>query len=162
MPARSSANGSSGANDSAETVSLTFPPRPEHVSLARLVAATLAQRHGVTVDVVEEIRLLVSEACTNAVRAQLAQRVDDPIVLLCVLDGDFRLEISDRAGGIPPDMVDHGFPDRTSTVNFTHGGGFGIPLMRRLADHTQFRANESGGTTVVLTLGTEHMDAAQG
>ncbi len=143
--------------EEAETIRLTFPPRPEHISIARLVAGTLAERHGVAHDVVEEIRLLVSEACTNAVRAQLAREVAAPIVLDCVLNAEFRVEITDHAGGIAPEMVNHKFPDPEAVEVCGQGAGFGIPLMRRLADHTRFTRNAQGGTTVVLTLGREHM-----
>lgn len=138
------------------TVSLTFPPRPEHVSLARMVAGALAERHGITGDVVEEIRLLVSEACTNAVRAQMAERVDEPIVLECRANGAFKIEITDHASGISDEMIDCDFPD-FEHIGYGSHAGFGIPLMCALADRTDFIVHASGGTTVALTVGHDHL-----
>lgn len=153
MPAPSSTEASRDGVET-RTVRLTFPPRPELVSLARLVAGALAERHGVEVDTVEAIRLVVSEACTNAVRAQMAREVPAPIVLDCVLNGDFRIEITDQGGGISPELAEHSMPNPTTTDWPEESTGFGIPIMRRLADQAHFAVNESGGTTVVLTLRT--------
>lgn len=43
--------------------SLVIPPGPAHVRTARLLAASVARQAGLSSDVVEDVRLAVSEAC---------------------------------------------------------------------------------------------------
>jgi hypothetical protein len=43
--------------------SLVIPPGPGHVRTARLLAASVARQCGFTSEVVEDVRLAVSEAC---------------------------------------------------------------------------------------------------
>lgn len=42
---------------------LVIPPGPGHVRTARLLAASVARQSGLTAEVVEDVRLAVSEAC---------------------------------------------------------------------------------------------------
>lgn len=129
-----------------ETVSLSFSPRPENVALARMLAGALAGRWGMPRESVDDVRLVVSEACTNAVRAQHRSGSDAEISLTCRLDGDFAVEISDHGCG--DSILAHaGFPRPGSAES-----GYGIPLMRTIASEATFVRNDSGGTTVRLVV----------
>lgn len=143
--------------DPGDHIELELPPRPEVVAVARLVVGAVA---AVDASFDEErgadLRLAVSEACTNAIQAQLARRAgaqpDAPILLRCsVHDGRIQLTIQDHGGGFDPDgLVAH--PEVTDPARLDHEGGLGIPLIRLLADELEFRASP-GGTTVVMTFG---------
>ncbi|MCL1632357.1 anti-sigma B factor RsbW [Sporolactobacillus sp. CPB3-1] len=52
------------AND---VIRLLIPAKPEFVSVARLACSGAASRMGYTFDAIEDIKVAVSEACTNAV-----------------------------------------------------------------------------------------------
>ncbi len=132
-----------------ESVRLSFPPRPEHVALARMIAVAVAERAGLSGEQVADVRLMVSEVCTNAVEAQIRHRVEDPITLVCVNDGTFRLEVSDAAGGFDEESFRE-FPDPNGVA--AEHGGWGIPLTRRLADTSSFTENGRGGTTVTVEV----------
>ncbi len=45
-----------------------LPNKPEYVSLVRLAASGIAGRMGFDVETVEDIKLAVAEACTNAIK----------------------------------------------------------------------------------------------
>jgi len=141
----------------ADIVELELPARPEVVAVARLVVGAVAaveplfdEERGA------DLRLAVSEACTNAIQAQLADRAgadpDAPIVLRCaVTDGRIELAVQDHGGGFDPSgLAAH--PEVTDPARLEHEGGLGIPLIRLLADELEFRASP-GGTTVVMTFG---------
>jgi serine/threonine-protein kinase RsbW len=64
------------------TVELRFSPLPAHVRTARLVAATLARRHGFDEAVVDEVKLAVGEACSRAVGLHAAHAQDSDVVVL--------------------------------------------------------------------------------
>ena len=53
-----------------EVVELEIPARPEFVALARLVVSSMASTDAVlTDDQVDDLKIAVSEACTNAIEA---------------------------------------------------------------------------------------------
>lgn len=148
-----------------EVIELELPPRPEVVAVARLVVGAIAavdplfdEERGA------DIRLAVSEACTNAIQAQLGERSgsdpEAPILLRCsVEDGQICLTVQDHGGGFDPaDLEAH--PDVTDPARLEHEGGLGIPLIRLLADELEFQPTP-GGTTVVMMFGpkmpTDHV-----
>jgi anti-sigma regulatory factor (Ser/Thr protein kinase) len=54
-------------DDQAQTLSKTFPATAESVPLARRLVVDFAERAGASQDLIDSIRLVVSEAVTNAV-----------------------------------------------------------------------------------------------
>ncbi|MCU1498425.1 MAG: rsbW [Acidimicrobiales bacterium] len=140
-----------------KVVELELPARPEVVSVARLVVGAVAaveplfdEERGA------DLRLAVSEVCTNAIQAQMAagEGADPsaPIVLRCsVSDGRIRLAVQDHGGGFDPDRLSS-HPAVTDPARLEHEGGLGIPLIRLLADELEFQ-HSPGGTTVVMTFG---------
>ena len=78
------------------TVTVAFTPLPAHVRTARFVAASVARRAGVAEDLLDEIRLAVSEACSLAVRLHLAHAPAEPVEVRLSEDaGEFRIEVAD-------------------------------------------------------------------
>jgi anti-sigma regulatory factor (Ser/Thr protein kinase) len=149
---------SSGSSDGeVEVVELALPPRPEVVSVARLVVGALAAADPSFDDERgADLRLAVSEACTNAIQAQLATRSgaepESPIVLRFeVGPGCIELAVSDHGGGFDPERLET-HPAVTDPARLEFEGGLGIPLIRLLADELEFRPTD-GGTTVVMTFG---------
>ena len=70
-----------------EVVELLLPPRPEAVSIARLVvAAVVAGEPAFDEDRAADLRLAVSEACTSAIQAQghgAEAGADLPVAVRC-------------------------------------------------------------------------------
>lgn len=54
-------------NDIIDSVQLVLPSKAEYVSTARLVASSLANRIGFNIDEIEDIKVAVSEVCSNFV-----------------------------------------------------------------------------------------------
>ncbi|MBX3285095.1 MAG: ATP-binding protein [Actinobacteria bacterium] len=146
-----------GPEAEVEVVVLALPPRPEVVSVARLVVGALAAADPSFDDERgADLRLAVSEACTNAIQAQLGRPAgpshDAPIELRFeVGPGCIELAVSDHGGGFDPDRLES-HPAVTDPARLEYEGGLGIPLIRLLADELEFRAAD-GGTTVVMTFG---------
>ena len=86
------------------TVTVSFTPLPEHVRTARFIAASVARRAGVADDVLDEIKLAVSEACSLAVRFNLAHAPSSPVEVRLIEDRDrFSVEVADSVGRPAPD-----------------------------------------------------------
>ncbi len=140
-----------------EVVELVIPPRPDVVSVARLVVgAAVAMDPTFDEERSADLRLAASEACTNAIEAQLARRTDDtdvrPIILRCRLGPErIVLTVQDHGGGFDPDDLKV-HPAVTDPARLDHEDGLGIPLIRLLSDELEFRESP-GGTTVVMAFG---------
>lgn len=133
-------------------VSLEVPARREHLALVRLVvggAAALAPRPADRR--IEDLKLAVSEACANAMDAQLRTGSDAPLhVDIEVDERTIAVTVTDHAGGFEPRTVDP-LPSVTDPQRLSHERGLGLPLMRSLVDALTFTA-VPGGTAVRLEI----------
>lgn len=142
---------------SAELIELVLPPRAEAVALARLVVGAVASIEPTFDDERgADLRLAVSEACTNAIQAQLARSGDGEearsILVRCELEKDcLRLTVEDGGGGFDPTSLPV-HPEVTDPARLEVEGGLGIPLIRLLSDKVEFRST-ADGTSVVMTFG---------
>ena len=138
---------------------MALPAQPEVVSVARLVAGALvAADPAFDEERSADVRLAVSEACTNAVQAQRRRIDEDPsadatdaVTLRCVWSaGRLELTITDHGLGFDPASLT-GHPEVTDPARLEHEGGLGIPLIRLLSDAVTFEAGPDG-TTVTMTF----------
>ena len=84
---------------------LEIPARAEFIAIARLVVSSLASaRRALADERIDDLKLAVSEACTNAIEAHGGGDRDDH-VRIRVLEGDDRLEVAveDRGTGFDPE-----------------------------------------------------------
>ncbi|HEY4376721.1 MAG TPA: ATP-binding protein [Acidimicrobiales bacterium] len=136
-----------------EVVELELPARPDVLALARLVVAAVVATEPLFDDErIDDLRLAVSEACTNAIEAQQARGAagsGQPITVRCTVDaGRVEVEVRDHGGGFDPaTLVEH--PAVTDPARLDYEGGLGIPLIRLLSDHVEFR-HTADGTAVVM------------
>jgi len=121
-------------------VRLTLPARPENVAVIRHVLGAFAEALQLPVELVEDMRLAVTEACTNVVRH--AYHDGEPGVIDVVIrpNGD-RLEliVSDHGMGMGPS------PD-------LDGPGLGLSLITALAESVQLEPNAERGSRVSMTF----------
>lgn len=85
------------------TVTVSFTPLHEHVRTARFIAASVARRAGFEDELVDEIRLAVSEACSLAVRFHQVHAPASPVeVRLIESPEQFSVEVVDCVGRPAP------------------------------------------------------------
>ena len=133
-----------------QVVELEIPARPDFLEVARMVVTTAASIEPTFPDErINDLRLVVSEACTNAIEAHASAGDQDKRILLrCDLAEDrVEVEVEDQGGGF--DLAD--LPAVTDPARLDHERGLGITLMREVADETEFRASP-GGTAVRLVV----------
>ena len=136
-----------------EAIELEIPARPEYIALVRLVVASLASGRRILSDErVDDLKLAVSEACTNAIEAHTSIEVDERVVVRCE-EGDDRLEVSveDQGEGFDPSSLPE-HPPVTDPERLNFERGLGIPLIRTLVDEVDFSPRGDSGTAVRMTL----------
>jgi len=134
------------------TIVLEIPARADFVSFVRVVVAAAAELEpNLPNERIEDLKLAVSEATTNAIDAHSRSDSDDRIRVECRLaDDEVTVIIHDEGPGFEPEDVpilpepDH--PDR-----LFHESGLGVHLMHLLADDASI-TSDGLGTDVKLTV----------
>jgi anti-sigma regulatory factor (Ser/Thr protein kinase) len=110
------------------------------VARLRTAVAETAAQHGVDGQLLEDLRLAVTEAVTNAVVHGIRGHsgVELRVALDVTRDG-LVLTVRDTGVGMSPN------PD-------SPGAGYGLGILRALASDVAVRTPEGGGTEVVLTF----------
>ncbi len=126
-------------------VVLEIPARTELVSLVRLVVASAAEiGPDMAIERVEDLRVAVSEATTNAIEAQVESGSQARIGIRCAVSADeVVVRIHDEGGGFDPDGL-RALPDPGSPERLEYESGLGVHLMRALADETEISSTPSG------------------
>jgi serine/threonine-protein kinase RsbW len=134
-------------------VELEIPARSAYLSLVRLVvdAAVTSLAPGLGGARLDDLKVAVSEACSNAIDAHRTTWAAGPVQILCDLGDDaVTVEVVDRGPGFDPGGVEL-LPPASDPRRLRHESGLGIPLMRTLADHVDFSSSDDG-TRVRLTV----------
>lgn len=145
----------SGLNRIGELVRLEIPAQPAFVGVARSVVAAVAGAFdGIDDDRLEDLRVAVSEACTNAVEAHRRDAVDEHVVISCSATADtFAVCIEDSGAGFDPDAVPPP-PDPDGPPSEAAERGWGLQLIEALVDDVTFRQTGEGtAVDLVVRLG---------
>ena len=135
-----------------EVLELEIPARPEFVALVRLVVSSVASTRRVLAEErIDDVKLAVSEACTNAIEAHGIVQTDAHVVVR-LIEADDRLEvlIDDHGRGFDPAALPE-HPPVTDPDRLNFERGLGIPLIRTLVDELDFETGNDG-TSVKLTI----------
>ena len=124
-------------------VALCLPHEVESVSLIRVVIGDALIRLGITEECVDDIRLALSEACTNVLEHAAAD--DEYEVRLKVDDETCEIRVIDT-GTHPLDArdLDGRMPDTSSA------SGRGVAIMHAVMDQVAFTSEPEIGTIVRL------------
>ena len=139
---------------SPDEVVLRVPAKSDYVALVRVVLAAAASIDPDSRDDrVDDLRVAVSEAVTNAVEAHHLAGTDSHIEVRCLTNGN-RVEVTvrDRGPGFDPDTIPV-IPEPDNPERLLYEHGLGLPLMRRLVDRTDIESDDDG-TLVRLVIDT--------
>jgi serine/threonine-protein kinase RsbW len=121
-------------------VRLTLPARPENVAVVRHVLGAFAEALHLPIDVVEDMRLAVTEACTNVVRHAYDGVEPGPLEIVIRPAGEvLDVIVSDRGRGIGPS------PD-------TAGPGLGLPLIAALVHSLEIQHAPRAGSRLAMSF----------
>jgi serine/threonine-protein kinase RsbW len=134
-----------------QVVELEIPARAEFVALARLLVSAMASSDTLLPDDrIDDLKIAVSEACTNAIEAYGVDSVERVLVRCHAHDNRLEVDVEDRADGFDPSALpDH--PPVTDPDRLKFERGLGIPLIRALVDEVEF-SSSGGGTAVRIVM----------
>jgi serine/threonine-protein kinase RsbW len=124
----------------ASDVRLSLPARPENVAVVRHVLGAFADALHLPLDVVDDMRLAVTEACTNVVRHAYDAEEHGSLEIVIRPNGEtLDVIVSDVGRGIGPS------PD-------VAGPGLGLPLIAALVDSLEIQHAPSAGSRLAMSF----------
>lgn len=119
---------------------LVLPARAENIAVVRHALGALADAFPVNDQTLADIRLAITEACTNVVVHAYPERDDGPLEVQAEMEDErLLIVVRDEGKGISPR------PD-------SPGLGLGLPLIASLADTVQLGHDEHGRTEVRMAF----------
>nr|WP_164489091.1 MULTISPECIES: ATP-binding protein [unclassified Romboutsia] len=115
---------------------------PDYVGIIRLTTSGIANKIGFSIDDIEDIKVAVSEACTNAIK----HSSDDKFYIsFNMLDNGLNIEIRDNGKGCDVECL--GKPDLKNPKE----NGLGIFIIQALMDEVSIESEDNKGTTIKMT-----------
>lgn len=128
-------------------VGICLPQEAESVAIVRGVITDTLSKLGITPECVDDIRLALSEACTNVV---LHAAPNDEYEVWVRVDAErCELRIKNAGEGFDADTLAGVMPGTSSA------SGRGVAIMREVMDHVSFRSEPEAGTVVHLIKAIE-------
>jgi serine/threonine-protein kinase RsbW len=132
-------------------VRLDIPAKAEYVVLGRLALSSLLRRRSAfSEDAVADLKLALTEACSNSVRHAYDHDRGKVHLAFSVRPDRVVLEIRDEGAGFHEDDVD--CPECHGGDGLPGGeGGMGMSIIRAVVDDFDLQRPSEGGTILVLT-----------
>lgn len=137
-------------------IELSIPVRVDYVQLVRAVVGSLAATNPeLSTARIADLRLVVSEALTNAIRAQEKNSISERLYVLCKLtDSAIEVEVRDNATGFDVDLI-RDLPPTESPERLKHERGLGLSIMREMSDGLEIKSGPDG-TVVHMTINSSN------
>jgi serine/threonine-protein kinase RsbW len=133
-------------------IEMKIPAKPEYVGVVRLSAAGIANRMGYSYEDIEDLKVAISEAITNAVTHAYHENDEGEVTIGFGIFKD-RLEVmvADHGGSFDIKEIksDTGPYEESEAVEDLREGGFGLFLINALMDKVQI--NNDYGVIVLMT-----------
>ena len=129
--------------DSSErSVRLVIPAKAEYITLGRLALTAIARVRPFPEETLSDLKLALTEACTNSVRHAYEGRVGTVEIVYQLESDRLVVDVLDDGAGFRADR-DVGRTDNNGDLS---EGGLGIAIIRAVADEVEIGSSESGGS----------------
>ena len=125
-----------------ETIKMEITANPEYVSIIRLTTSGIANKIGFCIDDIEDLKVAISEACTNAIKHSLEDRFT---IIYTMIENGLTIEIIDNGKGYVSKEVSE--PDLDNLKE----SGMGLFIIESLMDEVKIESKEGNGTSIKMT-----------
>ena len=125
-----------------ETIKMDISANPDFVSIIRLTTSGIANKIGFSMDDIEDMKVAVSEACSNAVKHSEDNKVS---INFNLLNNGIQIEIIDNGKGYDVDSIE------TPDLSNPKEGGLGLFIIQTLMDEVNISSRGNQGTTIKMT-----------
>ncbi|WMT82526.1 MULTISPECIES: ATP-binding protein [Terrisporobacter] len=125
-----------------ETIKMEITANPEYVSIIRLTTSGIANKVGFCIDDIEDLKVAISEACTNAIKHSSEDRFT---IIYSMIENGLTIEIIDNGKGYDRSSVSE--PD----IDNLKESGMGLFIIESLMDEVIVESQEGKGTSIKMT-----------
>jgi serine/threonine-protein kinase RsbW len=119
-------------------VALSIPAKPEYIALCRLALAGLAHVRTLEPETLADVKLALTEACSNSIRHAYAEGRTGAVDIRYELNGEkLAVEVADEGSGFDLEA-------RSGDGGELDEGGLGIAIIRALTDELAIESHENG------------------
>ncbi len=119
-------------------VALSIPAKAEYITLCRLALAGLAHVRTLEPETLADLKLALTEACSNSIRHAYAGGRTGAVEIRYELNGEkLAVEVADEGGGFDRER-------RSGDGAELDEGGLGIAIIRALTDELAIESHEHG------------------
>ena len=125
-----------------ETIKMEIASNPQYVSVIRLTTSGIANKIGFCLEDIEDIKVAVSEACTNAIKHSLDNKFS---VEYTIFENGLTITIIDSGKGYDVDSID------VPNLEEPKESGLGLSIIQNLMDEVEIKSNINYGTVIKMT-----------
>ncbi|WP_040207224.1 anti-sigma B factor RsbW [Neobacillus jeddahensis] len=133
-------------------IEMKIPAKPEYVGVIRLTISGITSRMGYTYEEIEDIKIALSEACTNAVQHAYPEEEGGEVIIgFGIYEDKLEMMVSDsgKSFNFLQTKNELGPYTASSTVEQLAEGGLGLYLIETLMDEVHV-LNHSGVTVFMV------------
>ena len=125
-----------------ETIKMEITANPAYVSIIRLTTSGIANKVGFCMDDIEDLKVAVSEACTNAIKHSSDDRFT---IIYTMIEHGLTIEVIDNGNGYDTSSIHE--PD----IENLKESGMGLFIIEALMDEVSIESQEGKGTSIKMT-----------
>ncbi|MDW7672870.1 MAG: ATP-binding protein [Bacillota bacterium] len=129
---------------SPEMIELSIPHRSEYVSMIRLTVASIASRMGFDIEEIEDMKVALSEACSNAILHGGCGEEENFLVQFIREQKRLVISVSDFGKGYCVQSL------QEPNAEELNEGGLGIFIIKSLMDDVKIKSGSSQGTSITM------------
>ncbi|MBS4539322.1 ATP-binding protein [Clostridium sp. D2Q-11] len=126
-------------------IKLSMPNKPEFVGIIRLTASAIASRIGFNIDDIDDIKVAIGEACTNAIRHGCEKTNDTYDIEFFAYEDRMDIQITDTGKGLASLNI------KQPKAEDLREGGLGLFIIKTLMDDVEVITSEGKGTIIRMT-----------
>jgi serine/threonine-protein kinase RsbW len=137
---------SAGGDGHVHAIRLRIPAKPEYITLGRLALTGIARLRSEPLgqEVLGDLKLALTEACTNSVRHAYADGEGTVEIVYELHDDKLVVEVVDEGEGFAATAGGNGVLEEDELSE----GGLGIAIIQALADEFEIRERTQGGSSL--------------
>jgi serine/threonine-protein kinase RsbW len=134
-------------HSSPHSIRLTIPAKAEYITLSRLALTGIVRLHRqpLSAEVLGDLKLALTEACTNSVRHAYGDGQGSVEIHYELHHDRLVVEVSDEGEGFDPPATPS---DALAGEDISEEGGLGIAIIEALADELEIRERMQGGSSL--------------
>jgi serine/threonine-protein kinase RsbW len=127
-------------SEEGRSVHLTFPARPEYITLGRLALTAIAGLRPLSDETLHDLKLALTEACTNSVKHAYEDGSGSVDIVYELHRDRLAVEVGDAGSGFEPQQ------NAGNGADELEEGGLGIAIIRAVTDEVEIAEREGGGS----------------